>query len=171
MSSRMKDKTLPRLTPAIAKVVWQAQHRPSARRVATALHQAGYAIHYTTINRWRSQGWREVKQGEHPILAARAALDSAVPILTGDPSATAEDVIKHSNAKPELEQLSDKQLLSAAARQALVILTIVEQQSNAHVAELLMTKPRELGVLIKAMADMCEAATGAFREVHRLPTD
>src|SRR5262245_13877904 len=110
---------------------WLGQRRPSARRVATALRQAGHPVYFTTINRWRSQGWREVKQGEHPIHAARAALDSAVPVLTGDPSTTAEDVVKHSEAKQELEQLSDKQLLSAAARQALVTLTRVEQVFNA----------------------------------------
>jgi hypothetical protein len=167
----MKEKTLPRLTPKLAKSVWNAQPRPSARRVATALRQAGHPIHYTTINRWRSQGWREVKQGEHPIHAARAALDSAVPILTGDPSTTAEDVIKDSEARPELEQLSDKQLLSAAARQALVTLTLVEQAFNAQLAELMAAKPRETAVLIKALAEIIEAATGAFREVHGLPTD
>jgi hypothetical protein len=93
-----------------------------------------------------------------------------VPILTGDPSTTAEDIVNRSDAKHQLEKLPDKQLLTAAMRQALVTFTLVEQELNAHVAELVATKPRETAVLIKALAEMSEATTGALREVHRLPT-
>lgn len=171
MTPRMNRNFVPRATAELAKRVWKGQHRPSARKVATALNQAGYRVHYTTIARWRSQDWRGVDQDGEAINAGRAKLDSAVPILTGDPSTTAEDVVNDSETKPQLERLSDKQLLTAAARQALVTLTVVEQELNARVAELVATKPRETAVLIKALADISEAATGALREVHRLPTD
>src|SRR5206468_3568933 len=117
--SDMKERTLPRLLPELAKSVWNAQWRPSARRVARALTQAGHPVHYTTINRWRSQGWRAIK-GEHPLDAARANLDSAVPVLTGDPTTNADDLADLSQAKAELEKLSDKELLAAAARAALI---------------------------------------------------
>jgi hypothetical protein len=159
----MKEKTLPRPLPELAKSVWKAQRRPSARKVARALSQAGHPIHFTTINRWRSQGWRGVK-GEHPIDAARANLDSAVPILTGDPSTTAEDMVKHNEAKPELEQLSDKQLLSAVARQALVTITLIEEVFNAQLPKLLEERPAETAVLVGALAVLIEAATGALRQ-------
>ena len=109
-------------------------------------------------------------KGLGPIDAARANLDIAVPILTGDLSTTAEDIVNRSEAKPQLEKLSDKELLTAAARQTLVTFALVEQELNAHVAELVANKPRETAVLIKALAEMSEAASGAFRELYRLPT-
>ena len=134
MSSRMKDKNLPRLTPAIAKAVWQAQQRPSARRVARALNQAGHSIHYTTINRWRAQGWREIK-GEHPLHAARAALDSAVPILTGDPSTTAEDVIKHSGADSTSVLASTREQANTSRTDLMVLIFRSGAKLTSHVSQ------------------------------------
>jgi len=164
MLSRMKDKTLPRLTPDLAKSVWQAHRRPSARRVARALNQAGYPIHYTTIGRWRSEGWREVEQGAHPIEAARIALDSAVPILTGEPTTTSEELVNGREDKGQLGELTDKELLRTAAREALITHILIEREFHAQLAELVKAKPMETGVLIEALAALSEAATGALQQ-------
>src|SRR5262249_38407144 len=48
-----------RATPALAKLVWHQQTRPSTRTVARALTVAGFPIHWTTIRRWKRTGWGE----------------------------------------------------------------------------------------------------------------
>ena len=46
---------------------------------------AGYPVHFTTVARWRAQGWPTQTDDVHPLDQARAALDSIAPLLTGDP--------------------------------------------------------------------------------------
>jgi hypothetical protein len=172
MSPRLKQESRPRATPALAKRVWKGQRTPSARTVATALNQAGYRVHYTTVARWRSQGWRQVDQPDRLIEAARAKVDSAVPILTGDPNTKADELGNVSPAKLQLERLSEKELLTAAARQALVTLTLVDQELNNQLPELLSKQPMQTGVLIRSLAALCEASTNALIQAlaPQLPT-
>jgi hypothetical protein len=148
----------------MAKRVWQGiRWRPGSRKVAKKLLQAGFFAHHTTIARWRRQGWPATGKGQESIDAARDNLDVAVPILTGDPRTTAEDLVKHNEAKPELEQLSDKELLLAAARQALVTITLVEEELNAQLPELVTERTAETAVLVGALAALIQATTDALR--------
>jgi hypothetical protein len=78
------------VTPDEAAAVWRSIQNPSARRVAKALTQAGRRVHFATIARWRSQGWRPVANGPRPIQTAREALEVAARLLTGDPAIGAE---------------------------------------------------------------------------------
>jgi hypothetical protein len=78
-------RSLTPVTPEEAGAVWSSIRNPSARRVARALSQAGRRVHHSTIARWCVRGWGPVASGEHPIEAAREALDIAARLLTGDP--------------------------------------------------------------------------------------
>jgi hypothetical protein len=78
-------KAIRSITPREAKAVWDSLKSPSARTVARAMTQAGRRVHHSTIARWCSRNWRPVASGEHPIEAAREALDIAARLLTGDP--------------------------------------------------------------------------------------
>src|SRR5208282_1644978 len=78
-------RSLKPVTPAEAEAVWSTIRNPSARGVANALSQAGRPVHFSTIARWRAQGWRHVQHGPHPVEAAREALDITARVLTGDP--------------------------------------------------------------------------------------
>jgi hypothetical protein len=162
MSSHMKDDPLLPATPWLAKRVWDAQRRPSARKVARALRQAGYDCHFVTINRWRAQGWRAVQRARQAIDAASADLDAAIPVLTRNPTSRAADLVDRSETKPQLEQLSDKELLIVAARTALITVNVLGRELHAQAAELLQARPAEMGILIKALAEQYEAATAAL---------
>jgi hypothetical protein len=70
-------KAIRSITPREAKAVWDSLKNPSTRSVARALSQAGRRVHHSTIARWWARGWRPVASGEHPIEAAREALDIA----------------------------------------------------------------------------------------------
>ena len=74
------DQPLPKATPDLAKTVLGRQQSPSARSVARALTQSGRPVHFTTVNRWRAHDWRDAK-GQHPLDQARAALESALPLM------------------------------------------------------------------------------------------
>ena len=84
------------VTPDEAATVWRTIPNPSARRVAKALTQAGRRVHFATIARWRSQGWRPVANGPHPIEAARDSFEVAARLLTGDPALGAEIFVRAS---------------------------------------------------------------------------
>jgi hypothetical protein len=105
---------LPKATPALAKTVWQCQRWPSARSVARSLTQSGRPVHYTTVSRWRRSGWR-ADPTAHPLDKARADLESALPLVTGNPATTIEELFGVRPSRDELEQLTDAQLLKRAA--------------------------------------------------------
>src|SRR5260221_11935222 len=100
------DQPLPKATPDLAKTVWGRQQSPSARSVARALTQSGLPVHYTTINRWRGEAWRDAK-GQHPLDQARAALESALPLMTRDPTSTIDDLVRGSPDRQPLKERPD----------------------------------------------------------------
>src|SRR3981189_530187 len=126
---------LPKATPDLAKTVWARQRSPSARSVARALTQSGCPVHFTTVNRWRGWEWRDAKC-EHPLDQARAALESALPLMTLDPTSTIDDLVRSSPEVEQLDELSDGELLRKAARELaravyLVAHMMLRQESEA----------------------------------------
>jgi hypothetical protein len=110
------DQQLRRATPDLAKAVWSRQQSPSARSVARALTRSGRPVHFTTVNRWRAHDWRDAK-GQHPLDQARAALESALPLMTLDPTSTIDDLVRNSPERQQLDELSDGELLRRTARE------------------------------------------------------
>lgn len=107
-------------------------------------------------------------QSEHPLEAAWGVLDSALPVLTGDPTATADKLVAGSEDKDRVEKKADYELLTAAAREALKAQILVQREIQAHLAELVRAKPAEMGILIQALAGLCEAATDALQQALAL---
>lgn len=95
------------VTPSDAQLVWQSQTRPSARTVARALTQAGRRVHFTTVARWKREGWRSVPTQEHPLDEALRALDTAVPVLTGDEMSRAEDLVGKLENPPRMDDMTE----------------------------------------------------------------
>src|SRR5215831_10979554 len=119
------------VTPDEARKVWVSIRRPSARRVARALTQAGRPVHFATVARWKAQNWRPVAEGLHPLEAAQDEVDVCVPVLTGDPTTNTGTVVEASQAKERMEPLSDKQVLSKAVRgSAIGLIALFEETSR-----------------------------------------
>src|SRR5260370_39095224 len=155
---------LPRATPELAKPVWGRQQSPSARSVARALTQSGRPVHFTTVNRWRAHDWRDAK-GQHPLDQARAALESALPLMTGDPASTIDDLVRSSPERQELEELSDGELLRKAAREVAMAVYLVTHMMLRQEAEaLFITRTGAVAVLMRALADAIRFASAAFRQ-------
>src|SRR5260370_31606114 len=154
--------TLPKATPDLAKAVWACQQSPSARSVARALTQSGRPVHFTTVNRWRGREWRDAK-GRHPLDEARAALESALPLLTGDPTSTIEGLVHRSPEREELDELSDGELLRRAARELATAVYVVAHTMLRQEAEaLVITRTGAVAVLMPALADAIRFASAAF---------
>jgi len=160
------DQSLPKATPALAKSVWQNQKRPSARNVARAMTAAGYPVHFTTVARWKAQGWPTHINDVHPLDQARAALDSIAPLLTGDPMTKAEDLI--SEAKDNLDGLSDTDRLRRAARELSVTFIRVANAIERSVASLVASRPSEVAALIDALVACGRAANAATLQAERI---
>jgi hypothetical protein len=165
------DQSLPKATPALAKSVWQNQKRPSARNVARAMTAAGYPVHFTTVARWKAQGWPTHINDVHPLDQARAALDSIAPLLTGDPMTKAEDLIREakdniSEAKDNLDGLSDSERLRRAARELSITFILVATAIELSVPSLVASRPSELAALIDALVACGQAANAATLQVE-----
>jgi hypothetical protein len=156
------NRQLPQATPALAKAVWERQRSPSARPVARALTQAGKPVHFVTVARWRKRNWR-ADPAVHPVEQALADLESALPLVTGNPASTIDDLIGDRPGRDELGQLTDAQLLKRAARELAMAVVMV-----AHVvmrqAALVLTKPGEVGILFRSLAACAQAITAGFAQ-------
>jgi hypothetical protein len=91
---------------------------------------------------------------------ARAALDDAIPLLTGDPMSTAKAFVQEAPEREQIEGLSDGQLLRRAARELLVAVCVIAKVIANRAASI--TKPAELGSLMRALGDCFQAAHAAL---------
>lgn len=162
------DQPLPKATPDLAKAVWARQQSPSARSVARALTQSGRPVHFTTVNRWRGGDWRDAK-GQHPLDQARAALESALPLMTRDPTSTIDDLVRSSPDGEQLDKLSDGELLRKAARElARVVYLVAHMMLRQEAEALVITRTGAVAVLMRALADAIRFATAAFGQAQTM---
>ena len=117
---------------------------------ALAVWQRRSAMLVTTINRWRKRGWC-TSPSEHPLDRARAALDSAIPLLTGKPTDVADLVREHPEAD-ELRQLPDRELIRRAAREIAIALIMCSRLLIERGTEVISSKPKEGSVLMFAIS-------------------
>jgi hypothetical protein len=153
---------LPKATPALAQRVWARQQRPSARRVARALQQAGYPVHFVTVARWRTQNWK-AKASDHPLEIARSQLEAVAPLVSGDPETTIEDLIDDQARRRDLDELTDAEVLRRAAREAAIATTLVanaiKERITASDFDLL-----ELTPALSALGHSMHALPAAFAQ-------
>jgi hypothetical protein len=162
---------LPKATPDLAKAVWSRQQSPSARSVARALTQSGRQVHFTTVNRWRAHDWRDAK-GRHPFDQARADLQSALPLMTGDPTSTIDELVRSSPEGEQLDKLSDGELLRKAARElARAVYLIAHMMLRQEAEALVITRTTAVAVLMRALADSMRWVTTAFGQVRDMRSE
>jgi hypothetical protein len=160
---------LPNPTPALARKIWESMAKPSTRRVATRLRQAGFSISHMRVARWRNRGWRPASREDHPLEVARAALNDAVPLLTSDPTTTAEVFVEQKAAeRRSLEQLSDTELLRTAAREVAVALIMISRAVQRRADALIPSKAGELAVLVRSLAASLKALATGFVQVLKM---
>src|SRR5882757_2252817 len=152
---------LPLIDPTLAKQVWEGMSNPSTRRVAQKIRQAGRAVSHETIRRWRTNGWRPLDREQHPIDAARAALDDAIPVLTSDPLTTAESFCAANKDDAPIDELSDAELIRRASRE-LASATIVVAQGLMLQPDIAVSRPVEVGILLSSLAKCAQAVSAGF---------
>jgi hypothetical protein len=136
--------------------------------VARALSQSGRPVHPSTIARWRAEGWRPVEVGLHPLDAARAALEVAAPVLTGDPAGGAQVLPGGDDLRDELENLAEPELLMRAVRAMCITNILVCGELQRQVENLIRTRPKEMAVLLGALAAALAATGEGFKQVERM---
>jgi hypothetical protein len=97
-------------------------------------------------------------EAPHPLEAARNDLDDALPLMTDDPTSTTSTLVERSPDREPLGQLTDDQLLLRSAREV--------ERATLMVARLMMvrptlvvTKPSEVSLVLRALARCLEAAS------------
>jgi hypothetical protein len=93
----------------------------------------------------------------------RAALDSAIPLLTGEATSdVAELVQKYPEEAEQLRQLSDRELITRAAREIAIATIICAEVLTKRATQLVSTKPKEGSVLMFALGQCLKAVVIAF---------
>ena len=138
--------------------------RPSARQVATALTQSGRPVHFSTVARWKLQGWRSVEQCPHPVEMAKRAIDVALPVLTGDATMSASDFVKADPAAKGIMTTTPEKALSMAVREACTVHILVAKAFCRH-PESILAKPAEFAVLLNALNGSMKAINNLHVQV------
>jgi hypothetical protein len=102
----------------------------------------------------------------HPVQAARLALDVAAPVLTGDPMAGVEALLKRRDQREELDRLPDHELIRRAAREALVALALLCCELQRQATKLVGPKTLETAMLLNGIALMLKAASDGFAQAN-----
>jgi hypothetical protein len=133
--------------------------------VARAMQQAGYRVHFVTVNRWRAQGWRTTA-ADHPLEIARGRLEAIAPLVTGDPETIVEDLIRDPVHK-DFDGLTDGEVLRRAAREAAIATALVWKAIKDRITksdfDLL-----ELTPALSALGQSMHALLGAFEQAMDL---
>jgi hypothetical protein len=155
------------VTAQEAQLVWKAQRKASARSVAKALNQAGRHVHFTTISRWQREAWRPV-QNEHPLERAHAALDSAIPVLTRDPTSTCDQLLASSDEREELDRLPDRELIRRASRELAIAMIMCSRAVQRRANNLVSHTLAEASVLVLSLAKCFKAVVTGLDQVGQL---
>jgi hypothetical protein len=102
-------------------------------------------------------------EGEHPLDRARADLESALPLMTRDPTSTIDDLVRSSPVREQLEGLSDAELLRKVGRAlAMAIYVVAHMMLRQEAQALITTRTGAVAVLMRALADSMRSVTAAF---------
>jgi hypothetical protein len=146
------------LTAQEAKREWDAQRCPSSRSVARALTRAGRPIHFTTIARWKRQGWGALTASEHPLTKAMTALDLALPLLTGDPTSKAADILRGIESRGQNKTDGIPRIF----REACLISIVLSKELSLYHPELVVQRPVHSAVLLNALSELMKASSQAY---------
>lgn len=165
-------------TPSDAKAVWesfeQAGTKPSIGDVVTALNQSGQFMPMakSTVHRWKQSGWaaptREPKRPAN--VRAKAAVEAAVPAVTGDPTSKPADVVNDPETQEERDRLAKLpigELANEANREGFITTILLFQRVQRHL-NMVETQPREIGTLQQAIAGSLGVANGGLETMMAL---
>jgi hypothetical protein len=93
-----------------------------------------------------------VAYGEHPIEAAREALDIAARLLTGDPGGGVEVLERYAKGNERFEGLTEHELLRRATRELLIAQIVVAEELCLHAPMLVAERTAETATLLRALA-------------------
>ena len=143
--------------------MWDEQRRPSSRSVAKALTQAGRPVHFTTVARWKKREWQVVPRLERPLAAAMRKVDLFVPLLTGDPTTKAVDIVGHivGARAANRRSMTPDQVIRESCITLIILLRLLQ-------LKLLALKPLEIAEFGRTASQACLAATEASVQLQAL---
>jgi hypothetical protein len=144
------------IAPSEAKAVWDATPKPSLRKVAKRMADAGRAVSFKTLQRWQKAGWTDAKEPAKQIAAAAEKINDAAPALTGD----AKPLIAPLDEKTSNAELTEKGFreLMQAGRHLIKVM--------ADTAPAQMLAPE---VITKSFANIAEGMVKAMDALTKIP--
>jgi hypothetical protein len=119
---------------------------------------AGHPVDFTTVARWKRNGWQSNSNDDHALDLARAKLEAIAPLATRNPiSAAAEE-----------EQLSDAALLREESRKLSTLSLQVWNAAEMELNRLVRGRTGELAVLVEALAECGQAAINALSQAEKI---
>jgi hypothetical protein len=156
----------PPVNPLEAKRVWDHQRRPSSRTVAKALTRAGRPVHFTTIARWRKREWQVQPRLEHPLAVVMRKVDLFVPLLTGDPTSKAADIVGGIFGAASSRSMTSDQDLDQVIRQSCITSIILPR---LLLQKLIALKPLDIAEFGKTKHFLPPRKLGCSRKLSSAP--
>lgn len=179
-----------RITPAMAKAVWESIKRPTAVKVADAFNQAGADVTSRTITSFKNNNWQEADgvDTESDFQKAESALDIAIPLLTKSALSRTEDILPTDGAElgdvdgevPNkidtalglvnavrmlLNQMTSEGLLIQSMRRGTILSIMVKSSIEQNIGWLVRHKTEELAKLITALAVVDQSNAGYDKRI------
>jgi hypothetical protein len=153
-------------TPDDARRVWESMAKPTYRRVALALTQAGKPTTAMTVCRWHRQGWTKRREIGGPVPQPLAELDAVTPVLTGDALRRIESL------KTELDLEDDgwthEDMIARGLRElasaSLTALRVARLIDPVRIAE----NPDKVGVLLERSGNALLAAIDGLTRLQEV---
>jgi len=152
-------------TPDDARRVWESMAKPTYRRVALALTQAGKSTTAVTVCRWHRQGWTKKREIGGPVPQPLAELDAATPVLTGDALRRIDSL----KAELDLEDgRTDEDMIARGLRElasaSLTALRVARLIDPVRIAE----NPDKVGVLLERSGNALLAAIDGLTRLQEI---
>jgi hypothetical protein len=150
-----------RVTPEEAKRVWDSQRHPTPRSVARALSQTGRKVDSKTIARWEAQNWKSGPEQRRLLEAAEDGLDTALPLLTWDPTLSIRGILKMQETAKMVESLTEEELLRLRTRVLRIALIVTSLELARRAKELVPERPEEFAHLLRAITQAFKVSLSA----------
>jgi hypothetical protein len=154
------------VTPEEARRTWESQRHPTPQGVARALRQAGKKISAKTVASWSALNWDPIIPPRHPMEVAMDTLDSAIPLLTGDPASSVRNILQMQQDAKTLESLTEAELCKETTRTLLKATIVINLAIARHVDDLINKNLREFTFLLGASSRAFKASLLNFATVE-----
>jgi hypothetical protein len=153
--------------PQEAERVWKDMAQPTPRKVSIEMFEDGRYVSPEVVDRWHAAGWQGEPVPRIPDQYMRA-FDDLFGQDETSPAQAMRNALVDRTIMAEFENMGDEELMRRCAREVQAMLVVTARNVRARNGPLVRKKPKELGSLIKAVADAMDGIYASYDRILML---